>query len=325
MFDAEKGWMLELDYLGGPICPIVKLTVASSSGSAESKYLPYFDDYKRELFVLTHDSMKSNLDINPLGDYIAVVMEFIDDYDGEIEYFEDYMIYGKSKPVSAPFEGQSIGYAESSEYGTIRYYAKTNEPTMGAPNDVSKMYGTLTGKVYDKNKQLILNDFISFAGYYNPYGPPIEYIKIDENGIYSTNVLANRFSKDYVYMLNKQIKIKSFKIDIEPDSIMEQDIYLLEDYTAIDEVTIIDNQPIRIYPNPLSDGQELRYEVDAPVKSLDCRMEIITMDGQVVNKRKITDNAGFVSLPHSLPAGMYIVNFKFNNRTQYATRLIIGK
>jgi hypothetical protein len=99
----------------------------------------------------------------------------------------------------------------------------------------------------------------------------------------------------------------------------------LEDYTGIGEINIMDNSPIRIYPNPLSGGQELQYEVGAPVKSLDCRMEIISMDGRVILESKITDNTGSITLPHSLPNGAYIVNFKLNNKTQYATRLIIGK
>jgi hypothetical protein len=187
------------------------------------------------------------------------------------------------------------------------------------------MYGTLKGKVYDKNNQLVLNDSMTFSYYFEPYYPPIKYVKIDGSGSYSTNVLANRFSRDYVYFLNKEIKIKPIAIDVEPDAIMEQDIYLLEDYVDIDEVTIIDNSPIRIYPNPLSGGQELRYEVGAPVKSLDCRMEIISMDGRVTYESKITDNSGSITLPHSLPNGTYLVNFKLNNKTHYATRLIIGK
>jgi len=71
MFDSEKGWMLELLCYGEEPSPIVKMTVFSSSGSAESKYLPVGNGEKDEwsqLFVLTRDSMESNLDINPLGD-----------------------------------------------------------------------------------------------------------------------------------------------------------------------------------------------------------------------------------------------------------------
>jgi hypothetical protein len=329
MFDAEKGWMLELygsEYSENK-CSIVKLTVASSFGSAESNYLPVFKKNGGVLFVLTRDSMDFNLNINPLGDKITVITEYlVDDYH-EIQHIEDVLIFGnyQGSQIKAPFEGQSIGCAGYDWFGSFRYYAKTNEPTMGAPNDISKMYGTLKGKVYDKNNQLVLNDSISFARYNEPYLPSIKYDDIDEDGSYSTNVLANRLSKDYVYFSNKKIKIKPIKIDIEPDAIYEQDIHLLEDYTGIKEISIIDNSPIRIYPNPLSGGQELQYEVGVPVKSLDCRMEIISMDGRILFESKIANNTGSINLPHSLPNGVYIVNFKLNNKIQYATRLIVGK
>ncbi|MCL2041809.1 MAG: T9SS type A sorting domain-containing protein [Bacteroidales bacterium] len=327
MFDSEKGWMLELLCYGEEPSPIVKMTVFSSSGSAESKYLPVGNGEKDEwsqLFVLTRDSMESNLDINPLGDEITVVIEFLRTYKEEPEYFDDVLIFGdfSSSRIAAPLDGQSIGY-NGLRYCEcdVHYYAKTNEPTLGEYNSISKMYGTLTGKIYDKDNQLVhSNDLMTFARFYSIYSPvPIE------DGSYSIQVLANRLNRDYVYISDKKIKIKPFTIDIEPDSIMEQDIYLLEDYTGIAEAPAVPDFPIRIYPNPLSGGQALRYEVGTPVKSLECRMELVSMDGRTMFESKITDHTGTINLPQSLPNGMYIVNFKLNNKIHYSTRLIIGQ
>jgi len=330
MFDSEKGWILELYYYKMEGLQLLKMTVSSSYGSAESKYLPVEEgewewDWYKELFVLTRDSMKSDLYINPLGDEITVTIEFLTAYEEEPEYFEDVFIFGNhsGSQIKAPSAGQSIGYAGYNFEEFVRYYAKTNEPTIGAPNDVSKMYGTLTGKVYDKNKQLVLNDSISFD--LNAYPGYIHYVDIDETGSYSIPVLANRLNRSHIYMADKKINITPFTIDIEPDATMTRDIYLLENYTGIAETPATPDFPIRIYPNPLSDGQALRYEVGTPVKSLECRMELVSMDGRTMFESKITDHTGTVNLPQSLSNGMYIVNFKLNNKIHYSTRLIIGQ
>ena len=336
MFDAEKGWMLELYCYRIEKITVLNLTVASASGSAESNYFPNWDEcsdeYCNERFVLTRDSMKSDLSINPLGDEVTVIVEFLEDYYGFTWSSESVLTFGNyiGSKVHAPSEGQSIVYygISGSCECDIYDYAKTNEPTMGEPN-TSNVYGTVTGKIYDIDGRLVLsNETMTFVCRYNfptcQYGAIYNHVPV-EDGSYSINVLANCLNKDYIFLSKKKVKIKPIKIDIEPDAIYEVDIYLLEDYVGMDEITQPDNAPIHIYPNPLSGGQELQYEVGAPVKSLDCQMEIIAMDGRVVCEKKITDNVGSITLPHSLPTGIYIVNFKFNNKAQYATRLIIGK
>jgi len=329
MFDSEKEWMLELACYNGNMFPYLGMTVFSSSGSAESNYLPVWEGYyvNYELVVLTRDSMKSNLDINPLGDKITVYVKYLNDQK-ELDSVDAVLIFGNHQgaQVNAPLDGQSIGSAHGYVHlSDVYYYAKTNEPTIGAPNDMSKMYGTLTGKIYDKNNQLLSNDSMTFFYTIFQYQPP-SYPNVPiVDGSYSIKTLANRFSRNYVYISNKKIKIKPFTIDIEPDSIMEQDIYLLEDYTGIAEAPAVPDFPIRIYPNPLSGGQALRYEVGTPVKSLECRMELVSMDGRTMFESKITDHTGTINLPQSLPNGMYIVNFKLNNKIHYSTRLIIGQ
>jgi len=328
MFDSEKGWMLELECCNESRCTFVKMTVSSSLGSAESKYLPVWDENETrcKLFVLTRDGMESELGINPLGDKITVSIEFL--REERIEDYDDtFIIYGNysDSQIAAPLEGQSIGYIATDPDYFMRHYAKTNEPTMGEENDALKMVGTLTGKIYDKDNQLLLSNetmkFLTFSKYFSQPTPV-------ENGIYSFNVFANRFNCNHILLSNKIIKIKPINMDIEPDAIIEQNIYLLEDYTAIDETDNSDkisDFPIRIYPNPLSGGQVLQYEVGTPVKSLDCRMELVSMGGKVIFESKITDYTGSINLPQTLTNGIYIVNFKLNNKTHYSTRLIISK
>jgi len=232
MFDSEQGWMLELVCYGGEKFPFVKMTVSSSSGSAESKYLPVWegDEYYSQLFVLTRDSMESSLDINPLGDIITIDIEHLPFYyEEEFQHIDDVLIFGKfsGSQIKAPLEGQSIGYAGYNFEEFFSYYAKTNEPTIGAPNDVSKMYGTLTGKIYDKNNQVVLsNDSISFLYWFDGYPYNFMYPVPIEEGTYSIKILANHFSSDYVYISNKKVKIKPITIDVEPDATIEQDIYL---------------------------------------------------------------------------------------------------
>ena len=328
MFDSAKGWVLELECYGNQEFPFVRMAVLSSSGSDEAKILPVWDgdDWYSQFFVLTRDDMESKLDINPLGDKISVEFEYFNHYEGINDIVTaGYVIFGnyQGSRIHAPLEGQSIGGAYIG-LSDIYYYAKTNEPTIGAPNDVSKMYGTLTGKIYDKNNKLLLSSdsmtFFYTIGTGIPSYPNVPIV----DGSYSIKTLANRFSRDYVFIANQLVKIKSFTIDIEPDAIIEQNIYLREN-VGIAETSATPDFPIRIYPNPLSGGQALRYEVGTPVKSLECRMELVSMDGRTMFESKINDHTGTINLPQSLSNGMYIVNFKLNNKIHYSTRLIIGQ
>ena len=41
----------------------------------------------------------------------------------------------------------------------------------------------------------------------------------------------------------------------------------------------IENQFISIYPNPLCAGEPLSYKIDLPVKTLNCQLQICTVEG----------------------------------------------
>ena len=74
---------------------------------------------------------------------------------------------------------------------------------------------------------------------------------------------------------------------MEPDSVVEMDIYLLDTLTTgINDINI-ENIPISIYPNPISKNEELKINIDLPIITSDIWVEIIDLNGKMVKKKKI--------------------------------------
>ena len=60
---------------------------------------------------------------------------------------------------------------------------------------------------------------------------------------------------------------------MEPDSVVFSDIYLQEDLITGIFSPSTKNNPVRVYPNPLSANEKLSVEIDLPVLTADIRVD----------------------------------------------------
>lgn len=322
MFDEETGWKLEV--LARTMEPD-KITRLRLSSSTESSLIRYVPEKQYDLFVITPDSLIAPFDFRSAGDKITLEMFFEEDGMQDCHY--DILVYGYlgDAVVTAPKAGESI--VRIGHWNAYPYFAKTDIPSMGEENNLEGVFGALSGNVFDKNGDLVKSGNFYFDYFY--YEATLEgmpmLVKI-ENGRYEAAILAQKkkFNKILTEHL-KEIGVSDFQIAIDPGESYEMDLFLLEDLSPSNIADFrCDNELIRIFPNPAASGQAIHYEIDLPVKSMNCRLEIFAIDGRLIHQEKVVENNGAVNLPNALPAGVYLVHFKTNNKISYTTRMIIN-
>jgi len=67
----------------------------------------------------------------------------------------------------------------------------------------------------------------------------------------------------------------------------------------------------------------LNYEIDLPVFTANIELEVLSLTGQQLLKKKITDKMGIIDLQTG--QGTYILNCTMNGKSMYSTRIIIAK
>ncbi len=306
-FDESNNWKLELGYyeVNQEGFPIDSVFLYSTTDSIK---LPTYEFLQSTgVFVITADSLDSEFIINRYADTIKVVTYVI----GEL--FEDNLIFGDiaGASINCPRQGQSI-----SKYWM--YYLKDNSPTIGLSNDTTGMCGTIKGIIYDK------------------YSLPVEsktfrldnYFETSENGEFSARVYSkpSTFSRiDYKtgQYSTQSVSITEITYIMEPDSVVEMDIYLLDTLTTgINDINIA-NTPISIYPNPISKNGELKIDIDLPIITSDIYIEIIDLNGKLISKKKISKNSSSIIAPDK--SGLYIVRTLLDSDVITSKRIIVNE
>lgn len=258
--------------------------------STDSVKLPTYEFSESiGVFVITADSLDSEFIINRYADTITVVVYVFD------EPFEDFLIFGNiaGASISYPRQGQSI-----SKYW--RDYNKDNSPTIGLINDTIGMCGTIKGIIYDKYLLPVESQTFMLD----------EWFKTFDNGEYSARVYSkpssfNRIDYRTGHYNTHSVSISDISYIMEPDSVIEMNIYLLD--TLITEINNLDVESslISVYPNSISKRGELKINIDLPIITSDVYIEIIDINGKLINKNKIVTKLSSVEAPDK--AGLYIV------------------
>ncbi|MFA5417571.1 MAG: T9SS type A sorting domain-containing protein [Bacteroidales bacterium] len=307
-FDETGHWVVELwyDYINEQDYPIDSIFLISRTDTV--KLPDYTFEGENGFIVLWQDSLNSEFNINPSGDSITVLS-----YMYSYEYY-DVLVFGESSGavISSPRLGQSL----------CRYigdYVKDKSPTIGEPNDTTGMCGTVKGTVYDLNNEPVAN--LPFVLEYS-LGYQCE---TDEYGIFTTRVLSkpntlNHFS----YTVDNHLRfmpIEDIAYVMEPDSIVFRDIHMLDSLlTDVDQQSAT-SFPVKLYPNPLTQHDRLNYEIDLPVKTANCRIEIYTVSGQMVVSQEITQSNGQIDLSGAV--GILLVNFRMENQLLSTNRIVV--
>lgn len=305
LFDISNNWKLELGYyeVNQNGLTIDSIFIYSTTDTIKLPTYPFIGS--TGVFVITNDSLDTDFQIKRQGDTIKVVSYCME------HPFEDILIFGNCQGayINYPREGQSI-----SKYWM--YYVKDNSPSIGSSNDTTGMCGTLKGIIYDK------------------YSAPVSQIKFlidyqfetSEIGEYFTRVYSkpttfNQLSHIVGKYTTQSVSITEISYIMEPDSVIERDIYLLDTLTNDLNNLTLNNIPVKIYPNPISATNKLMVEIDLPVITANIWIEISSLDGKLINKEKITNTRSLIDTPNA--NGIYILRVLLDKQIISSNRVLV--
>jgi hypothetical protein len=308
-FDSSGKWVLELVYYqyNPPNIPIDSIFLLSTKDSV--KLQGFILEGNIGVIVLRNDSLDSDFEINHYGDKLIVRFYIMG------TGFEDILVFGNydGAVINYPRSGQSICKFSY-------HFMKDSSPTIGELNDTTGIYGTLSGIVYD----ISLNPVsVSKFGFDNQF-------ETSESGNYQTRVYSKPFEFNRVYYFYNSASyphsISVMPIDpisfvMEPDSIVVRDIYLQDTLPVYINNIVKNDFPLKLFPNPVSKSGKLYYEIELPLKTTNCRLELITIDGKVLLAKKVTEQEGELLLFDN--RGIVFVNLWMDNELLISSRVIV--
>jgi hypothetical protein len=312
-FDESGNWKLEIEYVDLPVFRD-ELTIDSMFlySSTDTVRVPIYFLKKNDIYVITADSLESEFRINRNGDRLRLITYVNDIWHGAgLVHSLTFGNYPGAE-VGAPHQNQSLARFWS-------YWVKNNSPSIGYPNDTTGMCGTLKGVVYDKSLKPVSN--ITFQLHRDiPFS-----FETSESGEFSARVLSMPTIFGYTIQrtdqTTKSISIEDLIFDMEPDSVVFRDIYLKDDLITGIFSPLTKNNPVSVYPNPLSVNEKLTVEIDLPVLTADIRVEIRSLDGKLISQERITDSTSLVSLPGV--SGIYIVTVLLERQRIWSGRVMV--
>jgi hypothetical protein len=327
-FDENQNWEMYLYTYH----EIDSLKICSSTEKSTYHFSP---DYNQSDILLNNDSLYPNVNINPEGDSITIIFYFPDRYTHES--FVETIVFGNypGANIPKPQKGQSIIRLLETEMGT-NYHCICDSS--------GKFSGNLMGKIYDKDNNVITTGSFNISpfpiyqqcmeGTLGTYGTDV---KID--GTYSVNLYSMIYDMNSInicskktetsnnctyYVITDSVAINQLNFTILPDSTVEMDIHLLDDYVGVENIKINSPDILKIFPNPLDDD-EIHYEITIPVRSTNCFIQLYNTNGQKIGYQKITDNRGELTLPLHISNGVYILQLWMNGKTYQSKQLIVNR
>ena len=310
-FNENNDWTLELSLIDIDISVDVIDSIYLCSSSDTIK-IPNDMLLNEPGYLLFYSStFGDNFTINPNGDSLSV-LTFIEEECLGGGMFET-LVYGNKEGaiVGCPKNQQSIAMLYQSYFS----FCKDKSPTLGYENDTTGMCGTITGRLYDNKLNPVANRTFKLDFDFTT----------DNDGYFTARILSrpNTYNQIFYqtwqgYTRNPHIQILEYTM--EPDSVINADIYLIDSITTgVDQLTIV-SSPVKIYPNPISKAQNLTIEIDLPVMSGDYNAVIQSIDGKRVSSFKITEKITRVEMPKS--TGIYIVTINNGSHILTSKRIV---
>lgn len=295
-FDDNGDWTIELiyDFYDNESYPIQNVLISSLTDTAQVSIKGY--NYEGAIIVLTKDSLTVPFNINPLGDVLSLHTLVMD------EYIEYPFIFGNIEHavISAPRKGQSI-------CSYMGVYVKDKSPSIGKSSDTIGIFGTLKGVVYDIDLKPVSNR--GFSLWYD------SKLNTDDNGNYLSRVLSRPSSYNVmVHFMDDDhydyLRFNTIAFTMEPDSVVENDIYLTDTLKTVSSIWNNDMSPVRIFPNPIMSNSALTIELDLPVNSSNIKLELFTLDGKLIFTKEIREKISHI--PVGLNDGYYVLNLSMD-------------
>ena len=307
-FDESDNWKLELSYYEVNQNELTIDSVFLYSTTDTIKIPAYKFLGSTGVLVLTADSLNSEFHIKKFADTIKVISYSME------QPFEDVLIFGD-------LPGASINYAKRGQ-SICKYrdnFVKDKSPSIGFLNDTTGIMGTLKGIVYSKYSEAVENQLFYFKDC---------YLMTSTSGEYSTRVYSKPSVLNYLTYENEtdnwlSVSIAEISYNMEPDSVVELNIHLLDDLIAgINDINIA-NAPIFVYPNPISKNEELSIKIDLPIITSDIYLELIDLNGKIIRKKRIINNLSSIVVPDK--SGLYIVRVLLDSELISSNRIIVNE
>ena len=324
LFDNNGKWVIELQYFNANSnSSIDTIWIKSLSGISQIK--KFHLDGTTGVFIIRNDSLLTDLSINPLKDSLVVIYKM-----RGYKQISMPIVYGDilNSRLACPQKGQSIaGVLPYYNYDGL--YSIDKSPTLNAINDTIGMCGILNGRIFDKNNKLVTgissNEFEFEIQKQQIYLP----LTLKTDGSYSLNMYSINAEVKVLYCSDgkyyDRLSILPIKISMQPDSNVNMDIHILDSLrVGINSINKSSESIIKISPNPVS-GLNLNYEISIPVKSSNCFLSLVNMNGQQIALFNIRENQGKILLPSNIQNGIYSLIFFVNNRNYSSVKIIISR
>jgi len=328
-FDENQDWKMKLSIWG----ETDSLIICSSTERSIFK-IPADIIYTYEL-ILTKDSLNPTVNINPKGDSITII---------------SYLPHNNYRPDSlvetvefGDYPGANIPKPQKSQSITriLKSIMRTNYHSI--QDSSGNCYGTVHGRIFDKSNKLITCGSLNIDPF--PLDPRHVYFgnerigtDINIDGSYSVNLYSQIYeiniiipcskkvapNNDNYYIPTDTVAINPLNFTMFPDSTIEMDIHLLDDYVGIENIQINSPDLLKAYPNPLINN-ELNYEISVPVRSTNCFIQLYNATGQIIWHQNIKDNRGLLTIPSYISNGTYILQFWMNGKAYQSKQLIINR
>ena len=310
-FDNSGNWKLELQYFNYDYIEMSfdSVFIYSSTDTARipDNFFEFDATTETAFIIITQDSLNSEFNLNKLGDTLKLVT-YYSSYPTE-----DILIFGN-------VSGASIGYPKTgqsvSKYSN--FFVKDSSPTIGEANDTLGVMGTIRGIVYDKNMETVADKILNLE-------IPFE---TSENGEYSARVYSRSKSISSISQKTSnnswhKISITNISYTMEPDSVIEMDIYLQDSlYSGINDMEL-SSSPIKIFPNPISSNEKLNVNIDLPIETSDIYLEIFDMNGKLYRKTKIIEKTNTINMPSK--TGLYLINIRLDSKTISSSKILVNE
>jgi hypothetical protein len=271
MFATNNKWELEISFAGTTDTYIHSeydsICVVTSAGIARIK-LDFIED-GTSLLVITPDSLIAPLSVNSTGDCIKLYTY------GSVytHLLVDSVSFGNY--LGSMCDSIPTGYSICKVGG---FFCLNKNPTIGTPNDTTGCCAALTGFIFNQNSKKVggINFTLNYPLTFNP------------DSTYSTRILAQKCILSTIVEVvgpSSMYWLRTNPVDIDayPDSIVKDDIYLV-DPVGIRETPVPPNPDLYIinYPNPFNPGTNFYVRIPESLKHKEGQIEIYNSIGQKI-------------------------------------------
>jgi hypothetical protein len=315
IWDNNGGWNMEIAYdYYDTAYPYFDSIVLFSSSFRYKISLPASHEHWN-FYILNQTITGDTFDIRQSGDSLSLVT-----YGYYINEIKVSLVFGNynNAAIATPESGKSIALFE----GIKEIYGIDDSPTLGYENDMQGLCGTIKGKIYDFNGNLVKRSgWFAFDTDFK-IGSDSTYIATMVNGTKTLSKIG--FCSDLwevYYGSDDWYTINPIELNIESDQVYEDINITITDPAFVSIKKQEQTTAYKIFPNPTSNRFTVKRLFNTPTQCV-----ILDLKGTEVARYVLAENSTeqTIQLPESIMSGIYMLNLIENNQLVYSEKMIIN-